>query len=110
MKNTYSCAEVKSNHEEDVKIEAIKMKQKEEENKKKQGKIKKVGQIYNLLDPLQKEEIKIETKNRLPDFWKMQLNKERFKRKASKMLETTLRFRRQLMGKSLACIMQNIKI
>ena len=44
------------------------MKQKEEENKKGQEKIKKAGQIYNLLDPLQQEEIKIETKNRLPDF------------------------------------------
>jgi hypothetical protein len=67
----------KQGREEEGKIEFIKIKQKEEENKKRQEEIKKIEQIYNSLDPLQQEEIRIETKNRLPDFWKVQLNKGR---------------------------------
>ncbi len=63
------------------KIEFIKIKQKEEENKKRQEEIKKIEQIYNSLDPSQQEEIRIETENRLPDFWKVQLNKEKLKGK-----------------------------
>jgi hypothetical protein len=43
-----------------------------------------------LLDPLQQEEIRIETENRLPDFWKEIFNKERAKGKTSKMLEVVL--------------------
>jgi len=54
--------------EEEEKIEFIKIKQKEEENKKRQEEIKKIEQIYNSLNPLQQEEIRIETENRLPDF------------------------------------------
>jgi hypothetical protein len=61
----------KQGREEEEKIEYIKIKQKEEENKKRQEEIKKIEQIYNSLDPLQQEEIRIETKNRLPDFWKV---------------------------------------
>jgi len=76
--------------EEEEKIEFIKIKQKEEENKKRQEEIKKIEQIYNSLDPLQQEEIRIETENRLPDFLKVQLNKERVKGKTSKMLEVVL--------------------
>jgi len=81
--------------EEEEKIEYIKAKQKEEENKKRQEEIKKIEQIYNSLDPLQREEIRKETENRLPDFWKVQLNKERIKGKTSKMLEVVLEEKRR---------------
>ena len=85
----------KQDREEEGKIESIKIKQKEEENKKRQEEIKKIEQIYNSLDPLQQEEIRIETENRLPDFWKVQLNKERVKGKTSKMLEVVLEEKRR---------------
>jgi hypothetical protein len=85
----------KQRREEEEKIEFIKIKQKEEENKKRQEEIKKLEQIYNSLDPLQQEEIRIETENRLPDFWKVQLNKERVKGKTSKMLEVVLEEKRR---------------
>jgi len=81
--------------EEEEKIEFIKIKQKEEENKKRQEEIKKIEQIYHSLDPSQQEEIKIETENSLPDFWKVQLNKERVKGKTSKMLEVVLEEKRR---------------
>jgi hypothetical protein len=76
--------------EEEEKIECIKIKQQEGENIKRREEIKKIGQIYNSLDPLQQEEIKIETENRLPEFWKEKFNKERIKGKTSKMLEIVL--------------------
>jgi hypothetical protein len=85
----------KQRREEEEKIEFIKIKQKEEENKKRQEEIKKIEQIYNSLDPLKQEEIRIETKNQLPDFWKVQLNKERIKGKTSKMLEVVLEEKRR---------------
>ena len=81
--------------EEREKAEVIKIKLQEEENKKRQEEIKKIEQIYNSLDPLQQEEIRIETENRLPDFWKVQLNKERIKGKTSKMLEVVLEEKRR---------------
>jgi len=81
--------------EEEGKIEVIKIKLKEEENKKRQEEIKRIEQIYNSLDPLQQEEIKIETENRLPDFWKVQFNKGRIKDKPSKMLEVVLEEKRR---------------
>ena len=81
--------------EEEGKIEYIKIKQKEEENKKRQEEIKKIEQIYISLNPSQQEEIRIETKNRLPDFWKVQLNKEKIKGKTSKMLEVVLEEKRR---------------
>ena len=85
--------------EEEEKIEYIKIKLKEEENKKRQEETKKSEQIYNSLDPSKQEEIKIETENRLPDFWKVQLNKERVKGKTSKMLEVILEEKRREMIK-----------
>jgi len=57
--------------------------------------IKEKQHIYNSLDPLQQEEIRIETENRLPDFWKVQLNKERVRGKTSKMLEVVLEEKRR---------------
>ena len=54
-----------------------------------------IGKIYNSLNPLQKEEIRIETENRLPDFWKENFNKEKVKGKTSKMLEVVLEEKRR---------------
>jgi len=81
--------------EERKKIEVVKTKLKEEENKKRQEEIKKIEQIYHSLDSSQQEEIKKETENRLPDFWKVQLNKRRVKDKPSKMLEVVLEEKRR---------------
>jgi len=85
----------KQGREEEKKIKFIKIKQKEEENKKRQEEIKKIEQIYNSLDPLQQEEIRIETENRLPDFCKENFNKEKVKGKTSKMLEVVLEEKRR---------------
>jgi len=41
------------------------------------------------------EEVRIETENSLPEFWKEQLNKERIKGKTSKMLEVVLEEKRR---------------
>ena len=70
-------------------------KQKGEENKKRQEEIKKIEQIYNSLDPLEQEEIRIETENRLPEFWKEKLNKVRVKGTTSKLLEVVLEEKRR---------------
>ena len=85
----------KQQREEEAKIEFIKIKLKEEENNKRQEEIKKIEQIYNSLAPLQQEEIRIETENRLPDFWKENFNKEKVKGKTSKMLEAVLEEKRK---------------
>ena len=77
------------------KIEYIKMEMKEEEDKKRQEEIKRMGQICNLLDPLQQEEIIKETEKRLPDFWKEKLNKLKAKGKSSKLLEVVLEEKRR---------------
>ena len=81
--------------EEEGKIEYIKIKLKEEENKKRQEEIKRIEQIYNSLDPSQKEEIRIETEKRLPEFWKEKLNKARTKVETSKLLEMVLEEKRR---------------
>ena len=81
--------------EEEKKIEIIKIARQEGENKKRQEEIKKIEQIYNLLNPSQQEEIRKETENRLPDFWKVQLNKEKIKGKTSKMLEAAIEEKRR---------------
>jgi len=81
--------------EEEEKIEYIKIKLQEEENKKRREEIKKIEKIYNSLNPSQQEEIRKETKNRLPDFWKEKLNKVRVKGKTSKLLEVVLEEKRR---------------
>jgi hypothetical protein len=85
----------KQGREEEEKIDFIKIKQKEEENKKRQEEIKKIEQVYISIDPLQQEEIRIEIENRLPDFWKVQLNKGKVKGKTSKMLEAAIEEKRR---------------
>ena len=81
--------------EEEEKIEYIKIKMQEERNKKRQEEIEKIEQIYNSLTPSQQEEIRIETENRLPDFWKEKLNKVRAKGTTSKLLEGVLEEKRR---------------
>jgi len=81
--------------EEEEKIEYNKIKLKKEENKKRREEIKKIEQIYNLLDPLQQEEIKIETEKRLPEFWKEKRSRARVKGKSSKLLEVVLEEKRR---------------
>jgi len=81
--------------EEREKTEVIKIKRQEEENKKRQEEIKRIEQIYNSLNPLQQEEIRIEIENRLPDFWKEELNKGRVKGTTSKFLEVVLEEKRR---------------
>lgn len=75
-------------------LKLLKIKLQEEENKKRREEIKKIKQIYNSLDPLQQEEIRIETENRLPDFWKENINRGRVRRTTSKMLEVVLEEKR----------------
>jgi len=77
------------------KIEYIKIKMQEEENKKRREEIKKIEQIYNSLEPSQQEKIRIETENRLPDFWKEKLNMVRVKGETSKLLEGVLEEKRR---------------
>jgi len=81
--------------EEQEKIRIAREKQKEEDNKRRQEENERLEQIYNSLDRLQQEKIKQEAENRLPDFWKVQLNKERVKEKKSKMLEVVLKEKRR---------------
>jgi len=81
--------------EEEEKIEYIKIKRQEEENKKRQEEIKKTEQIYNSLNFSQQEEIRIETEKRLPDFWKEKFNKAKIKGTTSKLLEVVLEEKRR---------------
>jgi len=81
--------------EEEEKIEYIKIKRQEEENKKRQEEIEKIEQIYHSLNPSQQEEVRIETENRLPNFWKEKLNRGRVKGATSKMLEVVLEEKRR---------------
>ena len=81
--------------EEEERIEHIKIKLQEEENKKRQEEIKKAEQIYNSLDPSQQEEIRIETENRIPEFWREKLNKVKVKGTSSKLLEVVLEEKRR---------------
>ena len=81
--------------EEEGKREVIKIKQQEEENKKRREEIKKAEQIYNSLEPSQQEEIRTETENRIPEFWKEKLNKARVKGTTSKLLEVVLEEKRR---------------
>ncbi|MEN3190483.1 MAG: replication initiator protein A [Atribacterota bacterium] len=81
--------------EEEEKIEYIKIKLQEEENKKRREEIKKIEQIYNSLNSLQQEEIRKETENRLPDFWKEKFNKVKGRGETSKLLEVVLEEKRR---------------
>ena len=54
-----------------------------------------MGQIYYSLDSSQQEEIRMETENRLPEFWKEKINRGRVKGKTSKLLEVVLEEKRR---------------
>ncbi len=81
--------------EEQEKISITREKRKEEEDKKRQEENERLESIYNSLDPSQQKEIRVEVENRLPEFWKVQLNKERIKGETSKMLEVVLKEKRR---------------
>jgi len=51
--------------------------------------------FYNSLEPSQQEEIRTETENRIPEFWKEKLNKVRVKGTTSKLLEGVLEEKRR---------------
>jgi len=76
--------------EEQEKIRIAREKQKEEENKIRQEENERLERIYSSLDSLQQEKIMQEAENRLPDFWKEQLNKERIKGETSKLARIAL--------------------
>jgi len=66
------------------------VKQREEKDIRRREEVKKLEKIYNSLNPLQREEIRIEAENRLPYFWKVLLNKERTKGELSKLVIAAL--------------------
>jgi hypothetical protein len=80
---------------EQEKIRITREKQREEENRRGQEENERLERIYNSLDPLQQEKIMQEAENKLPDFWKEQLNKERIKGEASKLARIALEEKRR---------------
>ncbi len=75
---------------EQEKINSLQKKQQEKKNQKIQEEKQKLDQIYHSLDPVKQKEIDQEAENRLDDFWKAQLNKEKAKGKLSKILQAAL--------------------
>ncbi|MFA7628780.1 MAG: hypothetical protein WCY37_05260, partial [Candidatus Dojkabacteria bacterium] len=75
---------------EQEKINSLQKEQQEKKNKKIQEEKQKLDQIYHSLDPVKQKEIDLEAENRLSDFWKSQLNKQRPKGKLSKILQAAL--------------------
>jgi len=76
--------------EEQEIINSLQKKEQEKKNHKMQEENQKLDQIYHSLDPVKQKEIDLEAENRLDDFWKAQLNKEKSKGKLSKILQTAL--------------------
>jgi hypothetical protein len=76
--------------EEQQEIKSLQKKEQEKKQKILQEEKQKLDRLYHSLDPDKQKEIDQEAKNRLDDFWKSQLNKERSKGKLSKILKTTL--------------------
>jgi hypothetical protein len=75
---------------EQEKINSLQKKEQENKQKKIQEENQKLDQIYHSLDPDKQKEIDQEAENRLDDFWKYQLNKQRLKGKLSKILKAAL--------------------
>lgn len=75
---------------EQEKINSLQKKEQEKKQKKIQEEKQKLDQIYHSLDPDKQKEIDQEAENRLDDFWKSQLNKQRTKGKYSKILQAAL--------------------
>jgi len=76
--------------EEIEKVNSLQKEQQEKKNKKLQKEKQKLDQTYHSLDPDKQKEIDQEAENRLDDFWKSQLNKQRSKGKLSKILQAAL--------------------
>ncbi|HBY57459.1 MAG TPA: hypothetical protein DEG96_06315, partial [Candidatus Atribacteria bacterium] len=76
--------------EEQEKANILKKKKQERKDKEIREEKEKLDQIYYSLDPVKQKEIDREVENRLDDFWKSQLNKQRSKGKLSKILQTAL--------------------
>ena len=76
--------------EEDRKVKNTHEKKREEESKRTQEENLKLDQIYQSFSPEKQRKIDLEAENRLDDFWKSQLNKERSKGKLSKILKVAL--------------------
>jgi hypothetical protein len=77
-------------NKEQEKVNSLQKKEQEKKNKKLQEEKQKLDQIYHSLDPDKQKEIDLEAENRLDDFWKSQLNKQRSKGKLSKILQAAL--------------------
>jgi len=75
---------------EKEKINSLQKKEQEKKTRKLQEEKQKLDQIYYSLDPDKQKEIDLEAENRLDDFWKAQLNKERSRDKLSKILQAAL--------------------
>jgi hypothetical protein len=85
---------------EQEKINILQKKEQDKKNKKIQEEKHKLDQIYHSLNPDKQKEIDLEAENRLDDFWKSQLNKERSKGKISKILQAALdEKRREILNK-----------
>jgi len=80
---------------EQEKINSLQKKEQEKKDSKLQEEKQKLDQIYYSLDPVKQKEIDQEAENRLDDFWKSQLNKEKSKGKLSKILKATLEDRQR---------------
>jgi len=80
---------------EQEEIKSLQKKEQEKKQKKLQEEKQKLDQIYHSLDPAKQKEINLEAENRLDDFWKSQLNKERSKGKLSKILQAALEEKRR---------------
>jgi hypothetical protein len=88
---------------EQEKINSLQKEQQEKKNKKLQEEKQKLDRIYHSLDPVKQKEIDLEAENRLDDFWKSQLNKQRSKGKLSKILQATLDEKRREIIKERTC-------
>ena len=86
--------------EEKEKINSLQKKEQEKKNRKLQEENQKLDQIYHSLDPDKQKEIDLEVENRLDDFWKSQLNKEKSKGKLSKILRAALDEKRREITKN----------
>ena len=75
---------------EQDKINSLQKIKQEKKQEKLQKEKQKLDQIYHSLDPEKQKEIDLEAENRLDDFWKSQLNKQRSKGKLSKILQAAL--------------------
>jgi hypothetical protein len=87
--------EENTTQKEQQKINSLQKKEQEKKNKKLQEEKQKLDRLYHSLAPDKQKEIDQEAENRLDDFWKSQLNKQRSKGKISKILQAALEEKRR---------------